>query len=77
MAELTDIMAWSATDIDALRYEQARDALLVVVNALEDAEVPLEELMKLWETGELLASACDALLTRARERIDSAEPSAG
>ena len=69
MAELTDILNWTAKDLEALRYEQAREALEVVVTALEDAEVPLEDLMKLWETGELLAAACDALLTRAKERI--------
>lgn len=74
MAELNDIMSWSVQQVAELRYEQARDALGVVVAALEDAEVPLEELMKLWETGELLAAACEAQLTRAKERIDSAQP---
>jgi exodeoxyribonuclease VII small subunit len=69
MAELTDILTWTAQDLEALRYEQAREALEVVVTALEDAEVPLEDLMQLWETGELLAAACDALLTLAKERI--------
>lgn len=74
MAELTDITAWTAADIAALRYEQARDALDVVVNALEDSEVPLEDLMRLWEIGEQLAAACEAQLTRAKERLDAAAP---
>ncbi len=74
MAELTDILAWSAQDLEALRYEQAREALEVVVTALEDAEVPLEDLMRLWETGERLASACESLLTRAKERMAESSP---
>lgn len=48
MAELAAIVAWGAEDIAALRYEQAREALDTVVTALEDADVPLEDLMKLW-----------------------------
>lgn len=73
MAELAEIVALKAEDITALRYEQAREALDVVVTALEDAEVPLEDLMKLWEIGERLAAACEAHLTRAKERLDSAD----
>ena len=72
MAELTDILAWTPEDVAALRYEQAREALDVIVAALEDAEIPLEELMHLWEVGERLASACEVLLTRAQERLGAA-----
>ena len=75
MTELTDITAWKAKDIAALRYEQARDALDVVVTALEDSDVALEDLMKLWEIGEALAAACEAHLTRAKERLEAAKPS--
>lgn len=76
MAELETILAWTPEEVLALRYEQARDALDAVVAALEDAEVPLEDLMQLWETGERLATACEALLTKAKERLDAAEPNA-
>jgi len=72
MAELETIVAWSAEDIATLRYEQAREALDVVVAALEDADVALEDLMKLWEIGERLANACEAHLTRAKDRLDAA-----
>ena len=72
MTELSTITAWTPDDIAALRYEAAREALDVVVAALEDAEVPLEDLMILWEVGERLATACEALLTRAKERLDAA-----
>ena len=73
MTEISDILAWTEADIAAMRYEQLRDALDVVVNALEDADIPLEELMRLWEVGEQLATACETQLTRARERIQPAE----
>ena len=71
MAEITDIVTWTEQHITALRYEDLRDALDTVVAALEDADIPLEELMKLWEIGEKLATECEAQLTRARERIEA------
>ena len=73
MADIADIVKYTDKDIEALRYEQLRDALDEVVNALEGADIPLEELMKLWEIGEKLATACEAQLTRARERIQPDE----
>lgn len=72
MPELADILAWTPEELAALRYEQAREALDIVVAGLEDAEIPLEELMHLWEVGERLATACETLLTRARERLEAA-----
>ena len=72
MPELSTITGWSAEEVAALSYEHAREALDVVVAALEDAEVPLEDLMQLWEVGERLDAACEALLTRAQERLDAA-----
>ena len=73
MADIADIVKYTDKDIETLRYEQLRDALDEVVNALEGADIPLEELMKLWEIGENLATACEAQLTRARERIQPDE----
>jgi exodeoxyribonuclease VII small subunit len=35
--------------------------------------VPLEDLMRLWEIGERLANACEAHLTRAKDRLDAAD----
>lgn len=75
MAGLDEIVAWTPEQLAALGYEQAREALDVVVAALEDAEVPLEDLMRLWEIGETLANTCEAHLTRARERLQAATPS--
>lgn len=73
MADIADIVKYTDKDIEGLRYEQLRDALDEVVTALEGADIPLEELMKLWEVGEKLATACEAQLTRARERIQPDE----
>lgn len=73
MADIADIVKYTDKDIEGLRYEQLRDALDEVVNALEGADIPLEELMKLWEIGEKLATACEVQLTRARERIQPDE----
>lgn len=69
MADIADIVKYTDKDIEGLRYEELRDALDEVVAALEGADISLEELMKLWEIGEKLAAACEAQLTRARERI--------
>lgn len=71
MPDIGDIVLWTAKDIGNLRYEQLREALDTVVEALENADLPLEELMRLWEVGEKLAAECEAQLTRARERIES------
>ena len=76
MTELTDITAWKAKDIAALRYEQARDALDVVVTALEDSDVALEDLMKLWEIGNAITKVCEAHLAVAAEKLNDGLPSA-
>ena len=55
----------------ALTYEQARAALEDVVQRLEDKDLPLEEMMGLWERGERLAGVCEQHLAGARERLDA------
>jgi exodeoxyribonuclease VII small subunit len=62
------------TEPDALSYEQARDELVEVVRRLEAGGVPLEESLKLWERGEVLASICQKWLDGARERLAAAAP---
>jgi exodeoxyribonuclease VII small subunit len=56
-------MAEKKNDTAELSYEQARDELTRVLNALEDS-------MKLWERGEALAKHCEALLAGARNKIE-------
>lgn len=55
-----------------LTYEQARAELEEVVRSLDDPELPLEEMMALWERGELLATLCEQRLEGARARFDAA-----
>lgn len=60
-------------DVADLTYEQARDELVALVARLEGGQVPLEESMRLWRRGEVLASQCSAWLDRAEEGLASAE----
>ena len=46
-------------DVAEMSYEQARGQLEAVVTRLEAGDLPLEELMTLWERGEVLARACE------------------
>jgi len=59
-------------DIATLSYEQARDELLRVVNALEQGSSTLEESLALWERGEELARRCEEWLIGAKARLDAA-----
>jgi exodeoxyribonuclease VII small subunit len=60
------------SDIDALSYEAARDALIAVVDELERGGSTLEQSLALWERGEALATRCETWLTGARARLDAA-----
>lgn len=66
----------SATDIEALSYEQARDELVAVVTQLEQGGATLEESIALWERGEALARRCETWLMGAKERLDAARAAA-
>ena len=55
-------------------YEQAKSRLDEVVAALEDRELPLDNMVALWEEGERMAALCQAKLTAARERLEAAKP---
>ncbi|GGA60570.1 hypothetical protein GCM10011490_08420 [Pseudoclavibacter endophyticus] len=59
-------------DVEQLSYEEARDELVRVVGELEQGSQPLEASLALWERGEALANRCEAWLTGARERLESA-----
>jgi exodeoxyribonuclease VII small subunit len=61
-------------EIAAMSYEQAREALVAVVSALEAGGASLEESLALWERGEALAARCQAWLEGARQRLDAARP---
>jgi len=72
--EISEIVALTDKQIKELSYEDARDALEVVVEALDDAELPLSELMKLWEVGEKIAAVCETQLKAAAKRLNDGLP---
>jgi exodeoxyribonuclease VII small subunit len=70
--------------VEELSFEEARDELERVVQALEDGRTSLDEALALWERGEQLYRACRARLDAAEERIaklaaalDDERPDAG
>lgn len=52
-------------------YEQARQRLVEVVQALESGSVPLSKAMELWQEGERLARTCQEWLDGARATIEA------
>ena len=57
-----------------ISYESARDELVEVVSQLESGGATLEESLKLWERGELLAKICQEWLDGAQAQLDAARP---
>lgn len=57
-----------------LSYEEARDELAQVVSSLETGGATLEESLKLWERGEVLAKICQTWLDGAKAKLDSVKP---
>jgi len=55
---------------DTLSYEEAREALIEVVQTLEQGGTTLAESLELWERGEKLAQICETALEGARQRLD-------
>lgn len=72
--EISEIVELNEKQIKELSYEDARDALEVVVEALDDAELPLSELMKLWEVGEKIAAICEKHLQAAAKKLNDGLP---
>ena len=46
-----------------LTYEQAKSRLDQIVAALEDKDLPLDDMVTLWEEGEKMAAVCDCTVT--------------
>lgn len=59
---------------DELSYEQAKARLEEVIAKLEDKELPLDDMVTLWEEGEKLATICQERLTSAKERLEKVRP---
>ena len=53
-----------------LSYEEAREALIGIVQTLEIGGTTLAQSLELWERGEKLAQICENALEGARQRLD-------
>ncbi len=62
----------STRDISELGYEQCRDELIGLVEALEQGGLDLDASLELWERGEKLAKRCEEHLAGARRRVEDA-----
>ncbi|CAB4756775.1 unannotated protein [freshwater metagenome] len=62
-----------AKDPKKLSYEEAKDALEQVVEALESGQSTLEESLALWERGEELAKICQQWLDGAKAKLAAAK----
>ena len=60
----------TADDIAAMSFETALRALENVVQRLESGDVPLDESISLYETGEKLRRHCQARIDAAQARIE-------
>jgi exodeoxyribonuclease VII small subunit len=63
-------------EITDLSYEQAKHQLDEVVAQLEDKDLPLDDMVTLWEKGERLATVCEERLAGARARLEAVKPDA-
>jgi exodeoxyribonuclease VII small subunit len=63
-----------AADKSDLSYEQAKASLDEVVAKLEDKDLPLDDMVALWEQGEKLAAICESKLSSARARLEALRP---
>ncbi len=63
-------------EITNLSYEQAKHQLDEVVAQLEDKDLPLDDMVTLWEKGERLATVCEERLAGARARLEAVKPDA-
>ncbi len=63
-----------AANKSELTYEQAKAALDEVVAKLEDKDLPLDDMVTLWEQGEKFAEICEAKLSAAKAKLDALRP---
>ena len=61
-------------DFSEYTYEQAKAQLDEVVAKLENKDLPLDDMVSLWEQGEKLAAVCEARLENARLRLAALKP---
>jgi len=57
-----------------MTYEAAKSALDDVVVRLENKDLPLDDMVTLWEQGEKLAAICEERLAGAKARLEALRP---
>ena len=57
-------------DVAAMPFEKALAELEQIVGKLESGNVPLDDSIKIYESGEALKKRCDALLKDAEARVE-------
>jgi exodeoxyribonuclease VII small subunit len=58
------------SDIQALTFEKALEALEKIVDDLERGDVPLDQSIRIYERGEALKAHCERLLKAAEDRVE-------
>lgn len=58
------------SDVRAMSFEQAMDALEKIVDDLERGDVPLDQSIRIYERGEALKAHCDRLLKAAEDKVE-------
>ena len=58
------------SDVAQMPFERAIDELESIVKRLEEGKVPLEELVAIYERGEVLKRRCEELLRLAEARVE-------
>ncbi len=67
---MTEEASLAEASIEGMSFEEAMAELEGVVEKLEKGEVPLEELITLYERGARLKAHCEAKLKAAEERVE-------
>ena len=58
------------TDVQAMSFEKALEALEKIVDDLERGDVPLDQSIKIYERGEALKAHCERLLKAAEDKVE-------
>ena len=74
---IAGVDATAHADVAEMGYEQARDELVDIVARLENGQAGLEESMRLWERGEVLATHCGRWLDAAEARVTGQDAAEG
>ena len=63
-----------AKELNDLTYESAKSQLDEVVVRLEDKDLPLDDMVALWEQGERLAAVGEERLAGAKAKLEALRP---